>query len=119
MNNIGPTVRTIGTIVSILAAVGAGAKYIGQSIYTFAKGQTLMIEHIDQLREGLVQEHKDAQSAASAAMTAARSASDLIPPIQSDIVELKRLAQKNLDVSNSHTQSIEDTRKALKGSEPR
>lgn len=133
MNNANSTIQMIVGVLAICATVGGGAKYIGEEIYSFAKAQTLLIEHVrgaekaisglgdDQknLKAGLDKEHDDADKASRAAMTAAKAAADLIPPIQSDITELKKLAQTNLDVSNSHTKPIEETRKALKGSEPR
>lgn len=133
MNNANTTIQIIVGVLAICATVVGGAKYIAEGIYDFAKAQTLLIEHVrgaekaisglgdDQknLKAGLVQEHEDADKAARAAMTAAKTASDAIPPIQSDITELKRLAQQNLAVSNSHTPAIEETRKALRGAEPR
>lgn len=136
--DIGPTVRTLGTIVTIVAAVGAGAKYIGEGIWKMATAQTEMISHlrgaetaITGLTKGLATEHDDAGKAAKAALDTAEKAAQantdlaadlakgrkenlpridalekLIPPLQSDVADLKKLATENLRVSNDHTKQL-------------
>jgi hypothetical protein len=130
--DLGPIMRTLGAVIAVCGTLGAGAKYIGESIYDFAKVQTLMIEHIkgaekaisglgdDQksLKAGLVQEHADAATAAGAAMSAAKNAADAIPPLRMDIEVIKTKVEDIQQITKSHDEDIKVTRNAVAPKSP-
>jgi hypothetical protein len=110
-NNFGATLRMIGAIVTICGTLGVGIKYVGESIWNFAKVQTEMSQHIrgvekavsglgdDQknLKTGLAQEHNDAAKAASDAAEAARVAAQAAASTAHDLEEGRKINLPRID----------------------
>ena len=112
-----PDLKSLSSLITLVGAIVSstvgGAWWIGGKIYDFSKSQTVIIQHIKSIEDGVVPRVVKLESDIIETKTNAAAAKQRVDDMAENLKELKSLAQQNLTVSQSHSVDIKATRQAV------
>lgn len=109
-------IETILTMLTVVGSVGSAVLFLSSKIYTSAEAATMVAEEIKGLQTqiiGIVPRIERLEITVQGAQTDAATARQRADDMKETLDEVKVIAQKGLDVSNSHTPILDATRRAI------
>lgn len=108
--------KTLIGLLTICAFIGGSAKYLGGMVYDISAAQTRMLDRMETTDSNykiIMSRVSTIESNANTAAISAAKVEQKLDGFEKILDEVKSIGQKNLDVSNSHSEAITATRNAV------